>query len=86
MYDHTVDSRCKSGTVKKDYYTPEFAVPSTEYFTLLYPQQPGESFGMNVAGGMDCHCGDLPVFVSALKPNSVAARSGKIQVRKLLLW
>ena len=35
---------------------------------------------MNVAGGRGCQCGDLPVFVSALRPNSVVARNGRIQV------
>ena len=36
---------------------------------------------MNVAGGMGCQCGDLPVFISALRADSIAAKNGKIQVR-----
>ena len=35
---------------------------------------------MNVAGGMGCQCGDLPVFISALRADSIAAKNGKIQV------
>ena len=44
-------------------------------------QGPDEVFGMNVAGGIGCQNGDLPVFISALRPDSVVARSGKVQVR-----
>ena len=36
---------------------------------------------MNVAGGKGCQCGDLPVFISALRADSIAAKNGKIQVR-----
>ncbi len=35
---------------------------------------------MNVAGGMGCQNGDLPVFISALRPDSVVAKCGKVQV------
>lgn len=35
---------------------------------------------MNVAGGKGCQCGDLPVFISALRADSIAAKNGKIQV------
>ena len=40
---------------------------------------------MNVAGGMGCQDGDLPVFISALRPDSVVARSGKVQVGLLCM-
>ena len=43
-------------------------------------QQPDESFGMNVAGGMGGQVGDLPVYISAIRPESAVARSGRIQV------
>lgn len=44
-------------------------------------QQPEESFGMNVAGGIGCQVGDIPVYISAIRPESAVARCGKIQVR-----
>ena len=36
---------------------------------------------MNVAGGVGCLCGDLPVFVSDIRPDSVVQRCGRVQVR-----
>ena len=36
---------------------------------------------MNVAGGVGCQNGDLPVFISALRPDAVVAKSGKVQVK-----
>ena len=36
---------------------------------------------MNVAGGVGCLCGDLPVFVSDIKPDSIIQKCGRIQVR-----
>ena len=35
---------------------------------------------MNVAGGTGGTVGDLPIFISAIKQDSVIGRSGKIQV------
>ncbi len=49
-------------------------------YPFLFLQEPDEVFGMNVAGGVGCQNGDLPVFISALRPDSVVARSGKVQV------
>ena len=46
----------------------------------LVIQQPDESFGMNVAGGVGGQVGDLPVYISAIRAESAVARSGKIQV------
>lgn len=43
-------------------------------------QQPDEPFGMNVAGGIGGQVGDLPVYISAIRPESAVARAGKIQV------
>jgi len=40
---------------------------------------------MNVAGGKGCQCGDLPVFISALRADSIAAKNGKIQEGDILL-
>ena len=37
---------------------------------------------MNVAGGIGCQVGDIPVYISAIRPESAVARCGKIQVRK----
>ena len=48
----------------------------------LLLQQPEESFGMNVAGGIGCQVGDIPVYISAIRPESAVARCGKIQVRE----
>lgn len=50
-------------------------------FFLL--QQPEESFGMNVAGGVGGQVGDLPIYISAIRPESAVAKCGKIQVS---LW
>ena len=47
---------------------------------LSFSQEPDESFGMNVAGGKGSDPGDLPIFISALRPDSVAGRCGQIQV------
>ena len=35
---------------------------------------------MNVAGGVGGQVGDLPIYISAIRPESAVARSGKIQV------
>ena len=35
---------------------------------------------MNVAGGAGSRVGDLPIFISAIKPDSVIGRCSKIQV------
>jgi ligand of Numb protein X 1/2 len=44
-----------------------------------------EPFGMNVAGGTGGTVGDLPIFISAIKQDSVIGRSGKIQRGDILL-
>lgn len=38
---------------------------------------------MNVAGGVGGQVGDLPIYISAIRPESAVARCGKIQVS---LW
>ena len=43
-------------------------------------QKADESFGMNVAGGTGGTAGDLPIFISAIKQDSVIGCCGKIQV------
>lgn len=48
--------------------------------SLLSLQRIDESFGMNVAGGAGSRVGDLPIFISAIKPDSVVGRCTKIQV------
>ena len=35
---------------------------------------------MNVAGGAGGSVGDLPIFISAIKPDSIVAQCRKIQV------
>jgi C-terminal processing protease CtpA/Prc len=44
-----------------------------------------ESFGMNVAGGTGGTAGDLPIFISAIKQDSVIGCCGKIQRGDILL-
>ena len=53
------------------------------HYILL--QQPDESFGMNVAGGMGGQVGDLPVYISAIRPESAVAKSGRIQVSGIVM-
>ena len=43
-------------------------------------QKSEEPFGMNVAGGAGGTVGDLPIFISAIKQDSIVGRSRKIQV------
>ena len=40
---------------------------------------------MNVAGGAGGTVGDLPIFISAIKQDSVVGRSGKIQVSSIII-
>ena len=51
--------------------------------SIFLTKRADESFGMNVAGGAGGTVGDLPIFISAIKPDSVVGCCGKIQVRKL---
>jgi len=36
---------------------------------------------MNIGGGKSSQSGDLPIYISDLRPDSVASKSGQIQVR-----
>ena len=49
-------------------------------------QNPGESFGMNVSGGIGSEGGDLPVFISVVRPNSPVDKCRKIQVSNKEIW
>ncbi|KAL5479626.1 hypothetical protein EMCRGX_G023174 [Ephydatia muelleri] len=52
---------------------------------IMLKKQHDETFGMNVAGGVGCLCGDLPVFVSDIRPDSVVQRCGRVQKGDVIL-
>lgn len=57
-------------------------IDANDLLCVLFPQQPDESLGMNVAGGVGgSEGGDLPIYISDLRPDSVVGRCSQIQVR-----
>jgi multiple PDZ domain protein len=53
--------------------------------SIVLRKRPDEPFGMNVAGGAGGTVGDLPIFISAIKPDSAVGRCKKIQRGDILL-
>lgn len=52
---------------------------------VVLPKHPGESLGMSVAGGVASQRGDVPIYVTNLHPNGIAALSGRVFRGDILL-
>ncbi|OON21176.1 PDZ/DHR/GLGF domain protein, partial [Opisthorchis viverrini] len=52
---------------------------------VVLPKRPGESLGMSVAGGVASQRGDVPIYVTNLHPNGIAALSGRVFRGDILL-
>ena len=63
--------------------SPSLPPPPLLFSSFLVEQDPDENFGMNIGGGKGGKTGDLPIFISDLRSDSVAWKSGQIQVRAL---
>uniref|UniRef100_A0A1I8IRK9 PDZ domain-containing protein n=1 Tax=Macrostomum lignano TaxID=282301 RepID=A0A1I8IRK9_9PLAT len=52
---------------------------------VVLEKSPGESLGMSVAGGVGSQRGDIPVYVTNLPPEGLAARSRQIRKGDIVL-
>lgn len=53
--------------------------------TVHIRKDPGESFGMSIAGGLQSECGDLPVFITNVITDGPVGRTRKVKKGDILL-
>ena len=64
-------------------WMPPYVFPSfSPCEPSLHLQDPGESFGMSIAGGLQSECGDLPVFITNVITDGPVGRTRKVKVHK----
>lgn len=51
---------------------------------VVLVREPGQSFGMSIAGGIGSLAGDVPIFVAGMQPEGLAASTKKIQASHIL--